>query len=250
MVMRIASLAPSNTEIIYALGMQEDLVATTSLCDYPPAARKINSVGGWSSGMDIDELRETEPDLVLASDALQDEIVERIDFAEVFHLKPESMDEVYESILKIGEITSSPDRAEDLVVEMKNQIGQIEVRDSPRIYCEEWSTPPMVSGNWIPGLLERAGFDYMIEEGKRSRKIMEREVQSFDPEIIVMNICGAGENFSRSEIMKRDGWSDISAVREGKVHVIDDSLLNRPGPRLVEGTRWIAGRWKNKNRHR
>ena len=248
--MRIASLAPSNTEIIYALEMQEDLVATTSLCDHPQAARKVNSVGGWSSGMNIEELRDIEPDLVLASDALQDDIVEQIDFAEVFHLKPESMEEVYESILKIGEITSSPDRAEEIVKEMQSQIGQIEVADSPRIYCEEWSDPPMVSGNWIPGLLEIAGFEYMIEEGKRSRKIREGEVQDFDPEIIVMNICGAGENFSRSEIMERSGWSEISAVRDGNVHVIDDSLLNRPGPRLVEGARWIARRWKNKNRQR
>lgn len=238
--MRIASLAPSNTEILYAIGAGNDIVATTSLCDYPPEALEKQSLGGWSKGSDIEALREINPDLVFTSDDLQESIRDEIDFADVVHVAPKTMDEVYQSFIRIGEATDNVPEAKKVVDKMKSSIREINIEDSPKVYCEEWSEPPMISGNWIPGLLEGAGFKYMIDEGERSRKFETKEIVDFDPEHIFMNICGASESLSPQKILERDSWKDITAVRDRNVHIIDDSLLNRPGPRLVEGLKSVV----------
>ncbi|MFB6242030.1 MAG: cobalamin-binding protein [Candidatus Nanosalina sp.] len=238
--MKIVSLAPSNTEILYAIGAEEDIVATTSLCNYPEEAAKKPSIGGWTNPK-IERIHEFDPDMVLASDDLQDEAVDQIESEgyPVLQVKPHSLEEVYESIVEIGEKVERREEALELVKEMKRDLNGIELEGSPRIYCEEWMDPPMVSGNWIPGLIREIGGEYFIEEG-RSREFPLENLREFEPEHIVMNVCGAGENLQGQEVLEqREGWEDIPAVESGNVYVIDDSLLNRPGPRLVEGAKKI-----------
>jgi iron complex transport system substrate-binding protein len=238
--MKIVSLAPSNTEILYAIGAEEDVVATTSLCDFPVEAVEKPSIGGWTNPK-IERIHEFSPDLVLASDDLQDEAVDEIqgEGYPVLQVKPHSLEEVYESIIEIGERVDRKQEAEELVEEMKQDLEKISLPGSPRIYCEEWMDPPMVSGNWIPDLIQEIGGEYFIEGG-RSREFPEENILEFDPEYIFMNICGAGENLQGEKILReREGWEGISAVENGNVFVIDDSLLNRPGPRLVEGAKKI-----------
>lgn len=235
-IVRIISLAPSNTEILYEIGAEEDVVATTSLCDYPEEATEKPGIGGWINP-EIEEIQKFGPDLVLASDDLQDEAVRRMeeqDF-EVLQVRPHTVEEVFESIIEIGEAVGREERAEELVEDMKDSIENLEFNDSPQIYCEEWMDPPMASGNWIPGLVERADGKFFLEEGERSREFDLEKLKDFDPEYIFLNVCGAGENVDRSEILERREWQNIAAVKEEKVFVLDDSLLNRPGPRLLEG---------------
>jgi iron complex transport system substrate-binding protein len=235
---KIVSLAPSNTEILYALGAEEDIVATTSLCDYPEEAVEKPSIGGWTNPK-IERIHEFDPDFVLASDDLQDEAVDEIqgEGYPVHQVKPHTLEEVYESIIEIGEKIGRVDEAEELVQEMKDDLEEISLEDEPRIYCEEWMDPPMVSGNWIPDLISEIGGRYFIDGG-RSREFDLEELKDFDPEYIFMNVCGAGENLRGQEVLEqRDSWQDISAVEKGNVFVIDDSLLNRPAPRLVEGAK-------------
>lgn len=238
--MRIVSLAPSNTEILFKLDAGDQVVGTTALCDHPEKAVEKPSVGGWTNPK-IDRLEELEPELVLASDDLQDDAVEKVREAgfEVLQVKPHSLEEVFESINKIGETVGKEKEAKELVKTMKLELEQLQLEESPRIYCEEWMNPPMVSGNWIPGLLEETGADYFIEDGERSHKIKLQELKEFDPEYIFLNVCGAGENLSPDEVMKRDEWQEITAVENKDVYVIDDTLLNRPGPRLMEGVKKV-----------
>jgi iron complex transport system substrate-binding protein len=94
--------------------------------------------------------------------------------------------------------------------------------------------PPMISGNWIPGLIEAANGNYFIEE-ERSREFNLEKLKEFDPEYIFLNVCGAGDNIDRKEIFARDEWQGITAVKNKDVYVVYDAFLNRPGPRLVEG---------------
>lgn len=237
--MKIVSLAPSNTEILYALGAEDEVVATTSLCDFPEGAVEKPSIGGWTNPK-ISRIHEFDPDLVLASDDLQDDAVDKIQSEgyPVFQVKPHSLEDVYESIIEIGREVERKEEALELVEEMKKNLDKIELPGSPRIYCEEWMDPPMVSGNWIPDLIREIGGDYFIEGG-RSREFPEENIIEFDPEFILMNVCGAGENLDPGVIMNRDGWEDTSAVENGNVSVVDDSLLNRPGPRLVEAAKEI-----------
>lgn len=238
--MRIVSLAPSNTEILFELGVEDQIVGTTALCDFPEESMEKPSVGGWTNPR-VDRLEELEPDLVIASDDLQDGAVERVREVgyEVLQVKPHSLREVFESIIEIGEKVDRKDRAEELVDELNSNLEKMELEDSPRIYCEEWMNPPMVSGNWIPDLIERIGGDYFVEEG-RSRRFDIEELKEFDPEYIFLNICGAGENLNPEEIMKRDEWQGLTAVENENIYIVEDALLNRPGPRLVKGAKKIV----------
>ena len=236
--MKILSAAPSNTEILYSLSLGDQIIGTTSLCDYPEQAREKPSIGGWSQGLKHEKADELDPDIILMSDQLQDEQASKLNEKyEILQVNPESLEEVFESIMKIGRKVGREKKASEIVNRMKTEIEMIDL-EGKRIYCEEWSDPPMVSGNWIPDLVEKAGGDYFIDGG-RSRKFDLEKLKDFDPEYIFLNICGAGENFDPEEILERPRWQEITAVKNENVYVIDDALLNRPGPRLVQGLKEI-----------
>lgn len=236
--MRILSAAPSNTEILYALGLEDQVVGTTSLCNYPEEAREKPSIGGWSQGVNYDRIDELDPDIILMSDQLQDEQASKMEERyEILQVSPESLEEVFESIRKIAKRFGKEEDASKIVSEMKKEIEEIDL-GGKRIYCEEWMDPPMVSGNWIPGLIKEADGEYFIESG-RSRELHLEKLKEFDPEYIFLNVCGAGENIDSQEVLERPEWQDVTAVKNGDVYVVDDALLNRPGPRLVEGLKEI-----------
>ncbi len=236
---RIVSLAPSNTEILYELGVEDRVVATTAICDYPADAADKPSIGGWTNP-DIDAVTEHEPDLVLATDELQNAAVEQC-VNEGLHVKqftPTTFQDVFNTIKAIGEHVGAEEQARDLVDELNARVRGLAAMtrsDTPRVYCEEWHDPPMVGGNWIPRMVNMIGGEYLINDGDRSREVTTDEVQDFDPDHIVLHYCGFGTDADPDRIYRRDGWTDISAVQQENVHVIDDSLLNRPGPRLIDG---------------
>lgn len=233
---RIVSLAPSNTEILYALGAEERLVATTALCDFPAEAREKPSVGGWTNS-DTSAVVEHEPDLVLASDALQDAVVARCEAEglRVEQVEPVRLQDVLNSIKAIGEWVGAEDAARDLVAEMNDRFRELRVDGEVRVYCEEWTKPPMASGNWVPRLVDLAGGESLLDEGERSRTVTLDELRDFDPEVVVLHPCGYGDGAEPETVAGRDGWDALTAVQEGRVDAVDDALLNRPGPRLVDG---------------
>ncbi len=235
--MKALSLAPSNTEIIYDLGANSQLIGTTSLCNYPKEAIKLPSVGGWNKGVKYEEIERLDPDVIFTSDSLQADIRDKLEEKgfDIFHVEPTNLNEVYKSIIDIGNFLNRAETAEKLVKEMKYKINSTDLKNK-RIYCEEWHKPPMVSGNWIPGLVNKANGQYLIEKG-RSREIDAKSLRKFDPEYIFLNICGAGKNANPDLITSRKEWSNIKAVQENKVYVIDDSILNRPTKRLVRGVK-------------
>jgi iron complex transport system substrate-binding protein len=242
---RIVSLAPSNTEILYALDAADHVVATTAVCDYPDGVQDVPSIGGWTTP-DIDAVAKHDPDLVLATDELQDAAVEACRDAglRVKQFTPTRLHDVFNTIKAVGELVGRRQAARDLVGTLNERIHGIatERPDTPRVYCEEWHEPPMVGGNWIPRMVGMVGGEYLIEEGERSRAVDTDEIQAYDPEHIVLHYCGFGDAAGVEQVVERDGWRDITAVKEGNVHVVDDSLLNRPGPRLVEGMEALKNR--------
>jgi iron complex transport system substrate-binding protein len=255
--MRIVSLAPSNTEILYALGCEDMIVACTRFCDYPEDAKKKPRIGGWLDVND-DLVAQYKPDVVMTSTFVQDKIVERYQKKGIalFHTDPKTLGQVYESILAIGNLVGRVEKSQNIVDSMKKEflrigknnlektIGEKTKIDNgsreAKIYCEEWHKPPTVSGNWVPGVIERAGGISLCPEGKVSYPVALEEVSEFDPDLIIISICGMGAKASPELIAKREGWNGLRAVKEGKIFVIDDSLLNRPGPRLVDGAELIA----------
>ena len=219
MYQKIISLAPSNTEILYALNADDKLVACTRYCDFPSEAKKKPRIGGW---LDInDELvKKFEPDLLLTSTFVQNKITEKYKKSRMnaVALMPTTLKGVFDSIIEIGRLTGKEQESLKLIHKMKNSFDKIqnkiqkndkqstinknsiENNDSknkikkPRVYVEEWHKPPTVSGNWVPNLVKMAGGDYsLIRAGVHSKEVSTKQMQEYDPEVIVVSICGMAD---------------------------------------------------------
>lgn len=236
---RVVSLAPSATETLQALGATDLLVGATHHCevDVPP-------VGGWLNP-DYDAVADRNPDLVLTADGLQADIADdlRARGHEVFHAAPDTLDEVLASFSDLGAAVGLADEGRALSERARNRLDRVQrlVDDShvPVVYCEEWSDPPMAAGNWVPDAVEVAGGRYpFVAPGERSREVSLAEVEAAAPEYVVLHVCGHGEGADPETVIQRD-WS-LPAIERGNVHVVDDSMLNQPSPRLVEGVETLA----------
>lgn len=253
---KIISLAPSNTEILYALGLGKNIIATTRFCDYPVGAKTKTRVGGWID-VDLVQVKKLNADLVLTSTFVQDKVVQDAKKynINIVHTDPKTVEEIYESIQIIGELTYKQQEARQLVDKMKKEFSDIQKTvlpgKKPRVYIEEWHSPPHVSGNWVPELVTMAGGEYALcTKGQISKPITLKDVEKYNPEIIVLSLCGFGNKAKPEMVLKRPGWQNIEAVKKKRMYVIDDSLLNRPGPRLVEGLKFLVQKmneWKKKN---
>ena len=248
MYKRIISLAPSNTEILYAIGAADKLAACTRYCDFPEEAKKKPRIGGW---LDInDELvRNFEPDLLLTSTFVQNNITKKYRKSKmnIAAMMPTTLKGVFGSINKIGKLVGKEKEAIQLINSMKTKFNEIQNtiknrKNKPRVYVEEWHKPPTVSGNWVPSLVKMAGGRYgLIKAGVHSREVTAQQIQEYNPEIIIISICGMADKAPKEWITKRKGWENLSAVKNDKVYVFDDSWLNRPGPRLAVGAEKLAG---------
>jgi iron complex transport system substrate-binding protein len=274
--MRIVSLLPSATEIVYALGIDDDLVGVTFECDEPARARidKAVVVGGRdtsgmspreiddyvraqaAAGVDLyhlhrDALAGIEPDLILTQDlcwvcALPSSTVsEALEFlgcsAQVLALDPYTLDDVLDSIDMVGKHAGVPDRAADLVAELRARLAAVGVavadRPRPRVAVIEWVDPPFPAGHWVADMVAAAGGTPVAAlPGERSRAVDWSFVTSQQPDIVVVAPCG----------FHLDGAVDqaatvAAAVLDAEVWAIDgDGLVVRPGPRLVDGVEALA----------
>ena len=247
--MRIVSLAPSNTEILWAIGAGDDIVGNTMFCDYPAAAKEKNRNGSWLNP-NIDSILSLEPDLVISSMYVPDDVQSDLAQNKIkhLHLNPLTLNGVMDSFVQIGNATGHLQEALQLVEMFKESLEEATTvrRESAtrrRVYVEEWSNPPTVSGNWVPELVNLAGGVSMSSAGVPSLPITLDELKTFDPDLIVVSICGA-KNVTPEIVLKRKEWQEIRAVVNSNVRVIEESLLNRPGPRLSLGlkqlTQWLA----------
>ena len=242
---RILSLAPSNTEILYALGLGDSIVGVTEYCLYPPEAQSKTRLKGWVS-IPVEKILALEPDLVVTSTICQDPLKRKLDEAKIplLHLDPRDLNGITQSFLKLGQATAKETEAKSLVQKFERERKAIQALAAPshsrrpRVYCEEWSKPPSVSGNWVPELMADAGAEYFpIKPGNLSRPVRLEEIQAFDPEIVFLSICGQGLSPDPAQILQRVGWEKLSAVQGKWIFALDDSLLNCPGPRVLEGAR-------------
>ena len=183
--------------------------------------------------------------LLLTADALQADL--RDDLRErgftVNHVDATTLPEVFDSFESLGRAVECPEAGARLAREARTRLDDIREavagRERPVVYCEEWSDPPMAAGNWVPEAVEAAGGRCpFVEPGKRSREISAVEVEDANPEHVVLHICGRGDRVDPSVVTDR-GW-DLPAVESGQVHVIDDSLLNQPSPKLIDGIEELA----------
>lgn len=242
--MRLVSLSPATTEILYALGCDSELVAVTNLCDYPPGAKTKARIGTWIR-TDEEKLVSYHPDLIFTSFYLPPELNNWVGPGEIIHVDPKTLDGVYESIRTIAKSVGKESLGISIIGKMKKKFKNIEKKmksiPKPRIYMEEWHSPPFVSGNWVPDILEiSGGKEDLIKPGELSRELTLGELLRFDPDIIVCHWCGAGNIYQPGRIRERKEWRELKAVKNGKIFFVDDALLNRPGPRLTQGAEKLA----------
>jgi len=237
----VVSLAPSATETLRALDATDSLVGVTHHCDAdaPP-------VGGWLNP-DYDVVDDRDPDLVLTADPLQREVRDRLRDRghRVAHVEPRTLGEVVESFVDVARAVGRERAGHELAWRARSRIDRVRRltrdRDCPTVYCEEWSDPPTAAGNWVPDVVRAAGGRYpFVPSGERSREVDRDAVEDAAPEHVVLHVCGHGERSDPTAVTGRD-WA-IPAVERDAVHVLDDSLLNQPSPRLVDGVEALAAR--------
>jgi iron complex transport system substrate-binding protein len=240
--MRVISLAPSNTEILFALGLQSELVAVSSYCNFPEAAKSLPRLPGWSTIKAPDVLA-LKPDLVLTSSVCQETLRHDLQAAgmRLQHCDPRTLDAVAHSFIEIAGLFGKASGGRALSRAFHSSLDALRSApplSRPRIYVEEWDKPPMAAGNWVPEMVLAAGGEpFNRRLGELSAEISWEELMEFDPEIVLYSICGVGKAFDPSVFRKTEGWNTLQAAKWGHVYSVDDSYFNVPGPRLVEGVK-------------
>lgn len=240
---RIVSLSPANTEILFALGLGARVVGVTEYCDYPPEALDKETVGEFYPP-DIEKIVALQPDLILATDIHRHDVIpalEERDFT-VFALAPQTLDEVLQSIETLGAITGQREQASGLVGGMQSKIDQIqgltgELENRPRVLYVTWHDPLWTVGNntWIDDLIEIAGGVNIFAQDFESGTVVEIEaVIARNPEVIIASMWSF--DWATNETL----LEDTDASNNGRVHQVDDNLVQRPTPRLMSALAWFA----------
>jgi len=277
MTMRICSLLPSGTEILYSLGLGDQVVAVTHECDYPPETAAKPRITedlieqGRMTSVEIDhhvssnigrhgtiyrlkqDLLETlEPDLIVTQELCE---VCAVSYKEVQHaarvlegrtrivsLEPTTLNEMLETILLVGELTGRKDAALEKVQELNARLQRVREgvrdRERPRVYAMEWLDPPFSAGHWVPEMVEIAGgHEVLGKAGLKSERITPERILEAQPEIIVLMPCG----FSLERTVEEYRRTRFLPGWSGQLYAVDgSSYFNRSGPRLIDGVEILS----------
>ena len=243
---RIVSMAPSNTEILFALGLDDRVIAVDSDSNYPPAAKKKADAGSALSPS-VENLIALQPDLVLLWDAsakeLQDKLLELGIKAVAF--APQNLAEVYECITRIGHLTDAEKAAQAVVSDMKRKVNAVtaavkKTNNRPSVLFEVWPDPLFTAGpgSFVDELINLAGGTNIAADAKTAWPVLSMEtVIVKNPEIILTPFAIAESVVSGPN---KALWAGIKAVKDDRVFQVDQDIMSRPGPRLADGLVLIA----------
>ena len=250
--MKIVSLCPSNSEILFALGAGDEVVAVEKWTDYPPEAARLPKVGS-ELHVDPDAVASFRPDLVLASLSVpgMEKAVRGLEERgfPLLVLDPRCIEDIYGDIFHVGEVVERPEEAARLVRSMREEIGDLKEinRGRPRparVYLEWWPKPAVSPGgpSWTSEMIAAAGgVNIFADIPAASGVVRYGDVVERDPEIILLSWCGMGRvTVDPGVLAGREGWSRVNAVARKRIHVVNEGWYGRPGPRIVEGIRQMA----------
>src|ERR1700678_1238289 len=243
--MRILSLAPSVTSILLELGAGRDLVGVSRWCKDVADVGSRPAVGDcWK--MDMREVMRLRPSLLIGSVPFAAETVRKILAEPVAFLafNPRTLADIFGDIRMLGRLVECGLAAERLIRKMRDEFADVSQKARRRgsdarvrVYCEAWPKPRISSPPWVAELVEMAGGQLVVEAGGR---VTDEEVARAAPELIVLAWAARGGRASVSTALRNPSWQDVPAVRNGRVVVVRDELLNTPGPPLVSGAQELA----------
>lgn len=240
---RIVSLAPADTELLFAVGGGKHVVGVTTYCDYPEEVKSIAKVGDFAAP-NIEAVAAAKPDLILATAGVQADVVKQLQAlgATVVVIDPQNLDGVYTDIQRVGDIVGSHEEASDLVKSMRTDVADIQtaVSKEPSVtaFVEIGQNPlyTVGSGTLIDELVKLAGGTNVVTAAGYVPYATEQVVKA-NPSVY---LATKGSGSDPAQIEKRAGYSAIDAVKNGRVIILDDNLVSRPGPRVVLGLKEIA----------
>jgi iron complex transport system substrate-binding protein len=276
---RIVSLLPSTTEILFAVGAGDDVVGVTFECDYPleAQARAHVSTSTVAEGLspeqvdaevsarlaageelyrlDEEALRALDADLVVTQDlcAVCAVDVDNVDAAlehlgcraEVLTIDPSTLEEVLDSVLTLGRAVGCGEQAERLEAGLRARLGRVAAavagRSRPRVVVVEWTAPPFTAGHWVPDMVTAAGgMPALGQSGTRSERTCPEAIAASLPDLVVVAPCGYGLP-EATELAREAAESDLLPSGVPVWAVDADAAFVRPGPRLVDGVETLAG---------
>jgi iron complex transport system substrate-binding protein len=249
---RVISLAPSNTEILFAIGAADQVIGRDEFSDYPEAAKSLPSVGGSMGQYSLEQIVALEPDLVLASEINTPEQVKALEDlgVTVYYLgNPTTLEEMYANLATVGQLTGRNDEAEALAQALETRVAAVDeklaaVADRPSVFYEIDATDankPYTAGpgTFIDLLISRAGgVNVAASTGSQYPQLGLEQLVVSNPAIILLGDSAYG--VTAESVAARPGWEALAAVQEEKIFPFDDNLMSRPGPRLVDGLEELA----------
>ncbi|MCS7250174.1 MAG: helical backbone metal receptor [candidate division WOR-3 bacterium] len=244
---RVVSLSPAVTEIIFALNCEKYLVGNTIYCDFPEKAKEIYKVGDMINPS-IERIAKLKPTIVFLTYPLQKNIDEKLKTLNIrtFNSSPKSLNEMFEEIIKIGEIFNKKERAEKLVESLKKELDEIrKLKKRLKVYIEINTNPPITIGknSFLNDLLENIGVENIFADKVTDYPIVKQE------EIILKNpdyIIILHPKSKAKEIASRLGFEKVKAVRFGKiVDNLNPDYFLRNSPRIIEGAKILVNLLNN-----
>jgi iron complex transport system substrate-binding protein len=257
---KIISLAPSSTEILFALGLGDKVVGVTQYCNYPPEAQEKTKIGGFSASdidVSIEQIVAIDPDLIVATETHLTDVVPKLEQfvpnAKILVLltQTESFDVVCDAIEMVGKCTGTEDRADQLVSNMQNQINAITSKTDnlaesarPKVLYIVWQDPIFVIGGGTLGntLIEAAGGINVFQDIVGAPMVDLETIIDKNPDIILASTAvGTGADLPLQFALNEERLSGVNARINNQVYGVNDDLYGRPGPRLIDALEELAG---------
>jgi iron complex transport system substrate-binding protein len=248
---RIISLIPSNTEILFELGLGDEVVGVTDFDNYPQEAASKEKIGGME--FNVEKIISLNPDLVLAHESTAVSAKEGLDQLRdsginVFVIRDtQKIDEVYTIIENIGKLTGKTKEADQMVSSMKDDLQKLktkaeEIEQKKKVYIEVAPAPDIYStgdNTFINEMLELINAENAFKGQEGWIAVNQEEVIAANPDVIITT-HGYDNDKSKEQVMNRAGWEEINAVKNKHVYDVHSDLVTRTGPRLIEGVEEIA----------
>lgn len=246
---RVISLAPSVTEVVFALEQGHRLKGVTRFSNFPPETRNLPRIGSYVH-LDVEKIFSLRPDLCIAiKDGNPVEAIRKLEAlgVPVYAVDPKNLDAVQEMISDLGSLLDAKLQAEKIVDNMKERIEKIRVRVSkiqnrPRVFFQIGISPIVSVGTntFLHELITLAGGQNLTEGPEPYPRLAVEQIIALKPDVIIITSMTRGQSFDTVKAQWSQ-WSNIPAVKNNRIFLIDSDIVDRPSPRLVDGLEELAG---------